>query len=64
MFWQRGTSRNYSPGNTGGGGSDKPPGEFHVKHYEDANQAKAKIDDLVAGNKKFVVIITEYKDTD
>lgn len=49
----------------GGGGNPNPPdkpGEFKVRSYEDADQAKAKIDDLVAKGKEFVVIVTTYKE--
>lgn len=53
-----------SPGGDPPGGGDKPPGVFKVRSYEDANQAKAKIDDLVSKNKEFVVILATYKELD
>ncbi len=49
------------PGNPPGDPNDKP-GVFKVRSYEDAVQAKAKIDDLVSKNKGFVVIRATYKE--
>lgn len=46
------------------GGGDKPPGVFHVKSFEDAVEAKAKIDALAAANKEFTVITVVYKDVE
>lgn len=44
--------------------SGKPPGVFRVKSFEDAAEAKEKIDHLVATHAEFVVIVTVYKEKD
>lgn len=48
------------------GGGDKPPGVFRVRKYENnrADEAKAKIDELIAKGKEVLIEITTYKEID